>query len=308
MKLNNLEEFREALQQVATNNGCSSDKEYLSSGNIEDYFAQKNLLTYQKFHIESSQSDNKNKVHLAYMFSFFEAIAGEHSESVGIHYADMRDKNQTWILNRIALDIKDLPNKYDDITVYTWQSKQSAVGFYREFLVINENNEAIIAARSFWSIMDLNSRTIIPSNEIIANKENPFILPIKTTKAKLKSIKITLPETDNKISYKHLIGYSDLDANNHVNNTRYINMVTNAVDFLNIGLNIEIIEVNYTSELVKGDLVAVEAGILEETDEHYSLAVNIKFLDNLIGTSTREIEYKKQKTHDSFKALIKIRK
>lgn len=301
MKINNLEELREVFQQLAVENGYNVEETNLNSGNIEDYFAQKNLLAYKNYHIESSQSDNKDKIHLAYIFSFFEAVAGEHSEYIGIHYADMRSKNQTWILNRIALDIKYLPNKYDDIRVYTWQSKQSAVGFYREFLIFNENNEAIIAARSFWSIMDLNSRTIIPSNEIAASKENPFILPIKTTNAKLKGIKAILTEEDNKISYKYLIGYSDLDANNHVNNTRYINLVINAVDFLNLGLDIDSFEVNYTSELIKGDLVSVEASIVEETNEHYSLAVYIKFLDNLIETN-------KQEAHDSLKALIKLKK
>lgn len=301
MKFNNLQEFREALQQLATDSGYNVEGEHLSSENIEGYFAKKNLLAYKKYHIESSQSDNKDKVHLAYIFSFFETIAGLHSQNVGPHYADMRSKNQTWILNRIALDIKYLPNKYDDITIYTWQSKQSAVGFYREFLVFNENNEAIIAARSFWSIMDLSSRTIIPSNEVVASQENPFILPVKTTNAKLKSIKSTLAEGENKISYKYLIGYSDLDANNHVNNTRYINMVINAVDFLNLGLGIESFEVNYTSELVKGDLVSIEASIVEETNEYYSLAVYIKFLDNLI-------ESNKQEEHDSLKALVKLRK
>ena len=301
MKINNLEELREALQQVTAESGYNVEGTNLSSGNTEDYFVKKNLLAYKNYHIESSQSDNKDKIHLAYIFSFFEAVAGEHSEDIGIHYFDMRSKNQTWILNRIALDIKYLPNKYDDIRVYTWQSKQSSVGFYREFLIFNKNNEAIIAARSFWSIMDLNSRTIIPSNEIVASKENPFILPIKTTNAKLKSIKSTLAEEDNKISYKYLIGYSDLDANNHVNNTRYINMVINAVDFLDLGLDIDSFEVNYTSELIKGDLVSVEASIIEETNEHYSLAVYIKFLDNLIETN-------KQEAHDSLKALIKLKK
>lgn len=301
MKINNLEELREALQQFADENNYNVEGANLNSGNIENDFAQKNLLAYKNYHIESSQSDNKDKIHLAYIFSFFEAVAGEHSENIGIHYADMRNKNQTWILNRIALDIKYLPNKYDDIRVYTWQSKQSAVGFYREFLIFNENNEAIIAARSFWSIMDLNSRTIIPSNEIVSSKENPFIFPIKTTNAKLKGIKSTLDQDENKISYKYLIGYSDLDANNHVNNTRYINMVINAVDFLDLGLDIDSFEVNYTSELVKGDLVSIEASIIEETSEHYSLAVYIKFLDNLIETN-------KQEAHDSLKALIKLKK
>lgn len=301
MKINNLEELREALQQFADENDYNVEGTDLNSGNIEDYFAQKNLLAYKNYHIESSQSDNKDKIHLAYIFSFFEAVAGEHSEDIGIHYADMRSKNQTWILNRIALDIKYLPNKYDDIRVYTWQSKQSSVGFYREFLIFNKNNEAIIAARSFWSIMDLNSRTIIPSNEIVSSKENSFILPIKTTNAKLKSIKSTLAEEDNKVSYKYLIGYSDLDANNHVNNTRYINIVINALDFLDLGLDIDSFEVNYTSELIKGDLVSVEASIVEETNEHYSLAVYIKFLDNLIETN-------KQEAHDSLKALIKLKK
>lgn len=301
MKINNLEELRDTLQQFAVENGYNVEGTDLNSENIEDYFVKKDLLACKNYHIESSQSDNKDKIHLAYIFSFFETIAGEHSQNVGFQYTDMRSKNQTWILNRIALDIKDLPNKYDNITVYTWQFKQSAVGFYREFLVFNENNEAIIAARSFWSIMDLNSRTIIPSNEIVAIKENPFILPIKTTNAKLKSIKMALAEDENKISYKYLIGYSDLDANNHVNNTRYINMVINAVDFLDLGLDIDSFEVNYTSELIKGDLVSVEASIVEETSEDYSLAVYIKFLDNLIETN-------KQEAHDSLKALIKLRK
>ena len=78
-------------------------------------------------------------------------------------------------------------------------------------------------------------------------------------------------------------------------------MVINAVDFLNLGLDIENFEVNYTSELVKGDLVSVEASIVEETGEYYSLAVYIKFLDNLIETN-------KQEAHDSLKALVKLRK
>ena len=78
-------------------------------------------------------------------------------------------------------------------------------------------------------------------------------------------------------------------------------MVINAVDFLNLGLDIESFEVNYTSELIKGDLVSVEASIVEETSEHYSLAVYIKFLDNLIETNQQE-------EHDSLKALIKLRK
>ncbi|MGV3487493.1 MAG: acyl-[acyl-carrier-protein] thioesterase [Tuberibacillus sp.] len=243
-------------------------------------------LFKRNYHIDLRDVDFTKKLKLSTLFGYFQDIASLASLDLGFGIETLEKKfGVAWILTRIRVDIQRYPIWDEEITIETWPLEPGKVEFERDFLVKDARDEIIIRAVSKWVIMDIQERKIKRTEFIgITYPENRTERAIEGKFGKLKNF------GNLETAYKKVIGYSDIDFNGHLNNSKYVDYIMDCFhvdDHKNH--TIRTIDLSFIQEALPGDTIT----LVKDTS---------KLEEHLIY-----IEGLNQKGHDViFKSLIKI--
>ena len=208
-------------------------------------------LYKKKYHIELSDVDFSKKLKLSSLFSYLQDVASHHVEQLGIGVNALRDKfGVAWILLRLRIDIKRLPMWNEDIYIETWHHETRKLDFERDFIIYDSNGERIISAVSTWVIIDVESRSIKRTEVLNFQYEEVKERAIDCKLGRLKSF------NNEEVVYKKTVGYSDIDFNGHINNSKYVDF---AMDCFPLDKHTEYrvtsVEVNYVNEALPGETI-----------------------------------------------------
>jgi len=175
------------------------------------------------------------------------------------------DYNCCWIILRCLVSIKRLPSWKEEFTIRTWSCGAKKLFFDREYEVYDSNHECIVSATSVWILADKDThRPVFPS----ALDKLPQRLSQSDKMALGQScpkLKIPKKGEDVKPVITKYADYSELDHNNHVNNTRYLAWVYDALFKGGYGLHkVNEININYISEVKSGQKVDIYVDKSEE--------------------------------------------
>ena len=205
-----------------------------------------------KYTIELRDVDFTEKLKLSTLFGYFQDIASAHVDNLGIGINTlMQEFGMSWILMRIKVKIIRNPVRNEEITVETWPQKPKKLEFERDFIVKDNNENIIVRAVSTWVICDIKTR-VLRKSEVIAIQYPPMVeeRAIDCKLGKLKAF------GQLETVYKKVIGYSDVDFNGHLNNSKYIDFIMDCFTVENhLKYSVKVIEVNYTNEALPGDTI-----------------------------------------------------
>lgn len=167
----------------------------------------------EPFHV-----DFNGKLTLGVLGNHLLNCAGFHANDRGFGIASLNEENYTWVLSRLAIELEDMPNQYEEFSIQTWVESVYRLFTDRNFALINKDGRTIGYARSVWAMIGLNTRK--PADllgmhggsitDYICDKECPIDKPSR--------IKV---DSRDAVAY-HTAKYSDIDINGHVNSIRYI--------------------------------------------------------------------------------------
>ncbi|HHV72563.1 MAG TPA: acyl-ACP thioesterase [Clostridia bacterium] len=207
-------------------------------------------LYKKKYHVELRDVDFTKKLKLSTLFGYFQDIASEAVDNLGIGIEILERKyGLAWILMRIRVEIIRYPEWNEEIIIETWAQQPKKLEFERDFIVRDLKGNVIIRAISTWIIVDIKTKKVRKS-ELIAI-EYPEIIRERAIDCKLGKLK---PFGQPIIAYRKVIGYSDVDFNGHLNNSRYVDFIMDCFSMENHKVyEIKGIEVNYVNEALPGD-------------------------------------------------------
>lgn len=133
--------------------------------------------------------------------------------------------------------------------LYVWPQEPKTLEFERDFVVKDINGDIIIKAVSTWIILDIQSRRIKRSSTITL--KYPSIIKGRVIDCKLGKLN---PSGELELAYNKVIGYSDIDFNGHLNNSKYIDFIMDCFPIENHKIySVKSIEVNFINEALPGD-------------------------------------------------------
>jgi len=217
------------------------------------------LSIYKKdYHVDYGDSDYYKKLKLSSLFNYLQDIASLHSENLGIGINDIQKKHDVaWVMVRILVDVARMPNWNENIKVETWAIEPKRLEFERDFIVRDTEGNVLVRAISSWVIMNIEKREI-RKTELIRIEYPPFVeeRAINQRMGKLK------PNGQLEMVYKKLIGYSDIDINGHLNNSKYIDYITDCFSMERHGeYRVKSVQVSYISEALAGDTIVFSKDI-----------------------------------------------
>jgi medium-chain acyl-[acyl-carrier-protein] hydrolase len=173
--------------------------------------------------------------------------AGRHAETLGVGVRDLHAKGLTWVLARLHVRILFIPTPGATIHVATWPSGRHRLFAVREFRLSAEAGNEILRATSAWALMNMNTRR--PS------RLDPH-LPVFTRHPE-RMVEDDFPplppagQAGNRATYRAMA--SDIDINDHVNNTVYLDWALRAIPGVTRSQNPLSLEAAFLGEARLGD-------------------------------------------------------
>lgn len=198
------------------------------------------------FQVGSYQVHPDGKISLTSLADFLQEIAWRHADSADFG-RNLMESNLMWVLSRLDIQVEKSPTWGEKIQAFTAGRGTDKLFAFREFLILDSNGEVLVKAMSSWLLLHaVTKRPQRPEVVLPAHLFDP------TQKPDWQPEKIRIHGEE--IYQETLkVRYSDLDLNNHVNNTSYILWVENILRENNFPAN-ELL-INYQAECILGDEV-----------------------------------------------------
>src|SRR5699024_5186480 len=187
-------------------------------------------------------------------FSYFQDVANLASINLGfgIHTLE-QEHGVAWVLMRMRVDIIRNPVLDEEIKIETWPLEPKKLEFGRDYLVRDMYVNITIRLVSSCVIMDIKERKLKRAKTI--GLSYPEKLTERAIDCKLGKMKHS---GELYVSYKKFIGYSDIEFNGHLNNSRYVDYIMDCFELAeHKKYDVTSIEVNFMNEALPGDEIVL---------------------------------------------------
>lgn len=197
------------------------------------------------------------------LFEYFQDTASEDVKRLGAGVDTLAEEySAAWILTRIRVEFARTPELNESITVATWPHPPGKLEFERDFLVCGRDGDAIIRAASTWVLIDTKTRELKRSDYI--RMEYPDFIAEHALDSQPGKLR---PSGKPEPVYRKVVGYSDVDFNGHINNSRYIDYIMDCFPVeSHRQYMLKAIEVNYIKEAFPGDTLLLCREIPDDGD------------------------------------------
>lgn len=200
--------------------------------------------------------------------------AGFHSTERGFGIGNLNEEDYTWVLSRLAVEMKKMPFQYEKYSIETWMENVYRLFTDRNFVIYDEAHEPVGYASSVWAMISMQTRK--PANLLslhngeIVNYALAEGCPIEKT----SRIKVGSPTL--KGTYK--VKYSDIDINGHTNSVKTIEHILDLFPYEYFKEGILRFEIAYVAESYFGDTLFF---YVEELDEKH-VVIEVKCNDETV--------------------------
>lgn len=211
----------------------------------------KQQIWIEDYRINSYLVNLRGQAGLYAILNLVQDVGWQHA----IHLQVKLDKNLAWVFTRQKLIMNQWPKWNEIVTMKTWlRPTEPGSPFILRDYEIYIADKKIGQCTSTFTVMDMNTRKLAPQTW------NQFDdIWLKQGHLEIKPGKILWSDKVNELSTFE-VRNSDIDLNQHVNNTKYANWILDAlpIDVLKGGVELKEYEVNFLSEAKLGDHVILQ--------------------------------------------------
>lgn len=218
------------------------------------------LLWKEKFKVRAYEAGPDARVKFQAIFNYLQESASNHAASLKLAKTDLDAMGLTWVLSRFHLQVFRYPFWNEHILVETWPSKKEGLFALRDFEAFDEKDRRVALATSSWMLIDFKERRPVRLPEYLSDLTN------QQRGRAIDDPFDRLPELEEVNAEKGFqVRLSDLDMNQHVNSTIYLDWALEAVpDEIRKKFQLQAMEANYRAEVVYGQKVLSQVQIHDQ--------------------------------------------
>jgi acyl-ACP thioesterase len=216
-------------------------------------------ITTYKYRVEPQDVDFTLRASVGSIINYMLNVAGLDAHNKGFGVEVLQGNSFTWVLSRLAIEVKRQPEQYAYIEVDTWVNEFNRLTTTRNFR-LHVGEEMHAEGVSQWCVIDMASRQAVDLNifkdiycRALVDEASPIAAP-----ARLRGITPTA-------TMSRPVVYSDLDFNRHMNTLRYVDLIFDAMPLELIEKNRGMrLDIHFLAEALYGDTLTV--GYVSEGD------------------------------------------
>ena len=212
-----------------------------------------NNLSYSiKEKVKTYHVDFNNELRLSKLFEFIQEGAHRHANKLDFGTSLLNSEGLFWVLSRATIIIDRYPAEGQEVTIKTWPKGINKLFALRDFEISGSDGNIIAKATSAWLILSLKShRPVNPADHMQKIHFDENYHAIEAVPGKLP-----LPSVESGKVFE--AAYSAIDINQHVNNAKYIEWLTDCINEENHRkTKIRQIQANFNSEMKWGDKIEI---------------------------------------------------
>jgi acyl-ACP thioesterase len=178
----------------------------------------------QEISVGFGDIDTSDRLTLARTFDYFQEVAINHAEDLGVGRSTMAESRHVWILSRSSVLMEKRPIFHEKITIRSWPRGWEKLFAKRDYDIQDMAGNVLVRGRSGWLIVDSETHRPLRPQLIVDT------LPENKGCDALNKI-VTLNSREHLMPAGERIScYSDIDYNGHVNNARYVQWLQDVTD------------------------------------------------------------------------------
>jgi len=222
--------------------------------------ASKEGLWSESCHVYTHDSDMSGTMTLTAIARYFQEAAWHSAESLGFGYERASELNQYWVLVRQCIRMDRFPRWGEDLTIETWPRGVEGLWAFRDYYIRDREGLICGGATSSWMIMD--GKTHRPQKPEIVSAAMPYVINVA---ALGKSAPKVQCEGPGEVADSRLVRFSDMDVHGHLNNSKYVEWIMDAVHML--GRNVKPMEfsINFLAEAREMETIEILSSVTPHT-------------------------------------------
>jgi acyl-ACP thioesterase len=217
----------------------------------------------EQYQLNSYLISPQGKPSLYHLLNLLQETSSAHAQNIGIGRQAMLERNLFWVIVRQKLVMYQWPKWNDQIEIETWIRKGNHTTTNRDFKIYL-GDHLIGEATSNWLSLDVTTRKPIIWNVSALLEENQHQDQVKIDTHKIFAKK------DCELISLYQVRNSDIDQNQHVNNTKYAQWILDAIDIQDqFKYRIESYAVNFIAECKLGDDIEIQRSELSPELIHF---------------------------------------
>ena len=176
-------------------------------------------LYSQNFEITDHFVDCFGRMTPASILMLIQEVAGKHCVALSVDYETLARRGMFWAVTRHRVQIERLPRLGETIRVETWPMPTTKVAYPRSVVAYDAAGNECFRAISLWVLMNLDTRSMI-----LPGKSGISVI------GSLRGLELPSPGSlalmDHTQTRQRQVCFTDLDRNGHMNNTRYLDWVS----------------------------------------------------------------------------------
>jgi len=220
------------------------------------------MIYEQNSQINFYDLNSRGDVKLTALLKHINIAAGTNADAIGVGLDVTIPMNLAFVIQRFGMRIIDWPTYRQAVKIRTWPSEITKGTFIRRGDMWDEAGNKMMEWTSLWVLIDIKERKV----------KRPKALPIElpqygTMGVEVEGQKIDVPEDAKLLAkYPHIVRYSELDVNMHMNNAVYGDLISNVIELGKIPYKKwGEVQFNYLNEALLGEEVNVECRKAEDT-------------------------------------------
>jgi medium-chain acyl-[acyl-carrier-protein] hydrolase len=176
----------------------------------------------EQYKLNSYLINAQGKLGLYHLLNLLQETSSAHAQNIGIGRQSMMERNLFWVIVRQKLVMYQWPKWNDQIEIETWIRKGNHTTTNRDFKIY-QGSTLIGEATSNWLSLDASTRKPIIWNvsELLEDNQHHDQVQIETHKI--------FAHKDCELLSNYQVRNSDIDQNQHVNNTKYAQWILDAI-------------------------------------------------------------------------------
>lgn len=222
------------------------------------------------FHVASYDCDLNRQMKIGAVLRYMQELSEMQLSRHNLNYERCYQMDMAFIATKIHVQMYAPLHLGQPFVMTTWHRGVKGAQFFRDYAIEDGQGNLIGEATSCWALIQISSGKILRPSEGPALEEvtNPDRAAATAAVPRLR-----LPQAFEEAE-RRVVRYSDLDYNQHLNNTVYADIVCDIVPGLLKGKRVSRFVISYLAENREGETLRLFHG--QKDDDHYFWGNNTK--------------------------------
>lgn len=209
--------------------------------------------------VASFDTDSADRMRLSAVLRYQQEAGEQHLGPAGLGWRDLSDHGIAFVASRWHTVIHRLPRLEETVTLTTWHRDRKGPRFFRCYEWRDAAGNLLIEGVMLFALVSVTDHRLLRGDEFMA------LAPLPDA---VRNVSCADPgrfrPTDEEDAGTHLVRWSDIDRNGHMNNTRYADLTWDFLPTEWQDRRPTDVELHFSGESRQGDMLVLCRSVEDE--------------------------------------------